>query len=508
MNKLRTAIYLRLSDEDKNKVIESESIKNQRNLLLDEINKHDDFILVDEYCDEDLSGAGTYRPEFERLIKDCELGKIDVVLCKSQSRFSRDMEVIEKYLHNKFPLWNVRFISISDNADTFNIANKKTRQINGLVNEWYLEDVSNNIRSAFQAKMKNGEFISPFAPYGYKIKKEKINKLIIDKKVSYIIKDIYNLYLKGYGDTAIATHLNKQQIPSPALYKYKQGIKLNINAKSLITNLKWTGNAVKNILTNEVYIGNLIQGKRTTISYKNHQIKKKDITKWIRSENTHDAIINKEIFNKVQILRSKKYHPQRKNGTIHPFSKRVYCNVCHSLMRKKTSGKNIYLVCSNKDCFNKSGLRYTDLENIVLEKINNLIKNYFDETIIFFMEMKDKNDLPINSLKKEKKHINELVIKNNLYLKNLFENNYDNVLDEEDFWGLVANYNDEKRILKERLNKIETKINSIKLTKEKISFKNLEFLNYLIIDSFIEKIFVDIKDKNNGERNIQINWNY
>ena len=140
-------------------------------MLLNEINNHKDFILFDEYCDEDLSGAGTYRPEFERLINDCKQRKIDIVMCKSQSRFSRDMEIIEKYLHNKFIEWNIRFISLSDYADTNNLGNKKARQINGLVNEWFLEDVSNNIRSAFNIKMKHGEFISPFAPYGYKISK-------------------------------------------------------------------------------------------------------------------------------------------------------------------------------------------------------------------------------------------------------------------------------------------------------------------------------------------------
>ena len=129
----RVGIYLRLSDEDrnkKNKEDDSESIKNQRNLLMEEINKRSNFILVDEYLDEDLSGAGTYRPQFERLIRDCENRKLDVVLCKSQSRFSRDMEIIEKYIHNKFIEWNVRFIGLSDNADTANVGNKKSRQIN------------------------------------------------------------------------------------------------------------------------------------------------------------------------------------------------------------------------------------------------------------------------------------------------------------------------------------------------------------------------------------------
>ena len=164
----RVAIYLRLSIEDKdklNRTDDSESIKNQRHMLMEVVNSNTSYNLVSEYCDEDLSGAGTFRPEFERLIKDCENGKIDIVLCKSQSRFSRDMEIVERYINNKFKEWNVRFISLSDNADTENPGNKKSRQINGLVNEWYLEDVSNNIRSAFNSKMKQGEFISPFRTF-------------------------------------------------------------------------------------------------------------------------------------------------------------------------------------------------------------------------------------------------------------------------------------------------------------------------------------------------------
>ena len=275
----RVGIYLRLSDEDrnkKNKEDDSESIKNQRNLLMEEINKRSNFILVDEYLDEDLSGAGTYRPQFERLIKDCENRKLDVVLCKSQSRFSRDMEIIEKYIHNKFIEWNVRFIGLSDNADTANVGNKKSRQINGLVNEWYLEDVSNNIRSAFNAKMKQGEFISPFAVFGYDVSKEDNNKLIVDPVASLVVRNIFDLYLKGLGFTSIAKYLNNNNIPCPSLYKYQRGIKLNIVSNKTREEIKWSAVAVKTILKNEIYLGHLIQGKRTTVSYKNHKIRNKD----------------------------------------------------------------------------------------------------------------------------------------------------------------------------------------------------------------------------------------
>ena len=319
----KVGIYLRLSNEDKDKINKnnpSESIKNQRNMLLDYINKHQEFILIDEYCDEDLSGAGTYRPEFERLISDCEKRKLDIVLCKSQSRFSRDMEIVERYINNKFKE---------------NYGNKKSRQINGLVNEWYLEDVSNNIRSAFNSKMKEGEFISPFAAFGYEISKENNNKLIIDPFASDIVKEIYNLYLKGFGYTKIVKYLNDKNIPSPSLYKYQKNIKLNIVSNKPRESIKWNPNTIKTILTNELYIGNLIQGKRTTVSYKNHKIINKPKNKWIKKENTHAAIIDKNIFDKVQLEIKKRTKPLKSTGLVHSFSGKIFCLECKNHLRKK-----------------------------------------------------------------------------------------------------------------------------------------------------------------------------
>ncbi len=398
---LRVGIYLRLSNEDRykaNKEQPSESIKNQRNMLIDYINRHPEFALIDEYSDEDLSGAGTYRPEFERLIRDCENRKLDIVLCKSQSRFSRDMEIVEKYINNKFKEWNIRFIGLSDNADTLVLGNKKSRQINGLVNEWYLEDVSNNIRSAFNSKMKQGEFISPFASFGYEINPNNNNKLLVDPVASEIVKNIYNLYLTGLGFTGIAKYLNTKEIPCPSLYKYRKGIKLNVISNRPREEIKWSVFSIKKILTNELYLGHLIQGKRTTVSYKNHKIKNKDKSEWIRTLNTHEAIIDEETFNKVQTAMKERTKPMKKTGTVHIFSGKVFCLECEHCMRKKNSSKHEYLVCSNNssgydDCDNKKGIRYDALSNLVLDAINKKIKMYYDEKELeklFFEKINNK----------------------------------------------------------------------------------------------------------------------
>ena len=514
----RVAIYLRLSIEDKdklNRTDDSESIKNQRHMLMEVVNNNPNYNLIGEYCDEDLSGAGTFRPEFERLIKDCENGKIDIVLCKSQSRFSRDMEIVERYINNKFKEWNVRFISLSDNADTENPGNKKSRQINGLVNEWYLEDVSNNIRSAFNSKMKQGEFISPFAPFGYLLDSSDNNKLVVDKVASLIVKDIFNLYLKGYGYSSIAKYLNNKNIPSPSLHKYRQGIKLNVVSNKKRDEIKWNSNAIKTILKNEVYLGKLVQGKRTTVSYKNHKIINKDKSLWISYPNTHEAIIDKDTFYKVQ-KEMKNRTKSRSSNTVHLFSGKVFCLDCDHYLRKKNSSRHEYLVCSNNTfCSNKSSIRYDLLENIVLELINKLIDKFYDEELLKDKVNKKYNEVykeKIETLENELVNINRKIDESKDYLQSLYEDKVNGVISLEMFDTLVSSYEDNKDKYSKQLDDVNKKISiykeNIKSFDEEIisKYKKLNNLNRVIVNEFIDKIYVDeIRD---NIRNIKIKWNF
>ena len=524
---LRVGIYERLSDEDKdktNKEDDSESIKNQRHLLMTEIEKRPNFVLVDEYCDEDLSGAGTYRPEFERLIRDCENGKIDVVLCKSQSRFSRDMEIIEKYLHNKFIEWGVRFISLADNADTANKGNKKSRQINGLVNEWFLEDVSNNIRSAFKAKMKQGEFISPFASFGYEVSKEDNNKLVVDPGAAEIVKDIFDLYLTGLGFTGIAKYLNSKNIPCPSLYKYRKGIKLNVISNRPREEIKWSALAIKTILTNELYLGHLIQGKRTTVSYKNHKIKHKDKSEWIKTLNTHEAIIDEEIFNKVQVAMKERTKPVKSTGIVHLFSGKVFCLECEHYMRKKNSAKHEYLVCSNNrdgydDCINKASIRYDLLADLVLEAINKKIKKFYDREKLNELDSKKRTSRfsgKINSLEKQRGDIGKQISKTRNYLKSLYEDKVNGVITTEQFKDLIADYNKNEDMYSNQLNEINNEIAYYQMKEESSKnnekifskYQELKELNRFIVDEFIDKIYIGKLNEKTNSRDIQIKWDF
>ena len=224
----RVVLYLRLSDEDHNKLSKeelSESIKNQERMLRDYANSHN-WQITHIYNDEDYSGIDSNRPEFNKMIKECELGNVDIVLCKTQSRFTRDMELVEKYLHNKFNERNVRFISIVDNADTDNKGNKKSRQINGLVNEWYLEDTSDNIKAAYRSKRIDGQFTGSFASYGYMKDPKNKNHLIIDEVVADNVRKIFKMYISNYGISKIIKTLTEENIVSPLEYKFMNGSKI------------------------------------------------------------------------------------------------------------------------------------------------------------------------------------------------------------------------------------------------------------------------------------------
>ena len=191
---MRVAIYCRLSREDDDKLHEndeSESIQNQKSMLINyAIERSWDIYNI--YCDEDYSGIDSERPEFNKLLEDAKSHKFDIVLCKTQSRFTRDMEIVEKYLHNKFIEWNIRFVSLVDHVDTLDKGNKKSRQINGLVNEWYLEDLSENIRKTFDSKRKQGLHIGSFVCYGYKRSPENKNSNIEDivKSIEIIVNKL------------------------------------------------------------------------------------------------------------------------------------------------------------------------------------------------------------------------------------------------------------------------------------------------------------------------------
>ena len=223
------------------------------------------YTVQEVYIDEDYSGADRRRPAFNQMLAAAERREFDVILAKTQSRFTRDMELVEKYLHGKFAEWGIRFIAVVDHVDTQDRAGKKARQINGLINEWYLEDLSDNVRSVLTHKRWQGDYIATFA-----------------------------LYLQGYGTARIAHILNAEGVPPPSVYRQQHGGPAHTGSG------QWSRATLHQMLTNRTYAGDLEQGRRRKVSYKSARSVRLPRSQWIVVPGTHEGLVSRADFAAVQ----------------------------------------------------------------------------------------------------------------------------------------------------------------------------------------------------------------
>ena len=372
---MKAAIYCRLSEEDRNKQFEtddSNSIQNQKAMLL-QYSMAQGWEVYHIYSDDDYTGSDRNRPEFQRLLHDAERRKFDIILCKTQSRFTRELELVEKYIHGLFPIWGIRFISIVDNADTANKGNKKSRQINGLVNEWYLEDMSENIRSVLTNRRQNGFHIGAFALYGYKKDPDRKGHLLIDEEAAAVVREVCTLFSQGHGKTAIARMLNDRGVPNPTEYKRLHGLRYR-QPKGQNSTL-WRYSSIADMLENELYIGNMVQGKYGSISYKSKQNRPRPKSEWYRVEGTHEPIIDRDLWERVQKLLAQRAKPFS-GGSIGLFARKVRCAHCGYTMRSTKSRGRHYLQCPSrhvaKDACIGSFISVEKLEQTVLCELNRL----------------------------------------------------------------------------------------------------------------------------------------
>ena len=378
----KAAIYCRLSEEDRNKKNEADdsgSIQNQKAMLLEYAAQYS-WEVYDIYSDDNYTGSDRNRPAFSRMLEDAEDRRFDIILCKNLSRFTRELELVEKYINGLFPIWDIRFISLVDNADTSNKGNKKARQINGLVNEWYLEDMSENIRAVLTSRRKGGFHIGAFAPYGYKKDPEQRGRLLIDEEAAAVVREIFTLFSQGYGKTAIARLLNERGIPNPTEYKRLHGLRYQQPKGK--TGTLWKYAAISGMLSNELYIGNMVQGRYGSVSYKTKQNKPQPREMWYRVEGTHEAIIDRDLWDRVQSLSASQAKPFR-GGTIGLFARKVRCVGCGYTMRSTKSRGKHYLQCASRraarDACPGAFTSVDTLERLVIQELNSLSRHYLDQ---------------------------------------------------------------------------------------------------------------------------------
>lgn len=519
-------IYVRLSSEDRDKkhvTDESESIQNQKTMLMNYCIEKG-WQINGIYSDEDYSGADASRPAWNQVLKDCEEGKCSIVVCKTQSRFSRDMEMIEKYIHGKFPEWGVRFVGVVDNVDTSIKGNKKARQINGLINEWYLDDLSVNIKSTLNSKRKNGEFVGSFAPYGYLVDPDNKNHLVIDEVAAPVVQRIFDMYIHGMGYISIAKALNDENIPPPCVHKKQLGSKYyNGNyEKNNAPRTTWSDSAVYTILRRFEYTGALVQGRQEVVNFKTGMRRKKPESQWDIVENKHEPIISKETFYKAQEIRLSRGRGQKiPSGNCYSLAKKVFCGECGNTMWKMSyklrDGRYNYLCCrtrktTNGLCDNEHSIRLDDLEQIVVNEINKLLDKYYDEKKIGKLEQPKKEKSKAKSLTAQIKDLEDKIKRNDARMAQMYTDKLDGIITLDEFAAFREQYqNDsketEKRIelLKNQMSKYtdnETLVDTKSILEK---YRKIDALTFEIADEFISKIFIG-KVKKGGKREIKIEW--
>ena len=302
----RLGEYIRLSKEDlkksKDYKDDSNSVKNQRDLLNDFYQMHiDEFESVAEYVDDGHTGTDADRENFQRLLADVMSGKINCVIVKDLSRFARNYSDAGSLIDNLFVQMGVRFISLAENVDSYKDPDSVSSiivPITNVMNDQYCYQTSKKIRQVFDYKRRNGQYIGSFAPYGYiKDPKDK-HQLIVDEDAAEIVKQIYALCLQGTTKRHISFYLNEHGVPSPTAYRRAKGLPVSSTSDDPM----WGDRVVWNILTNPIYTGDLVQGRRRVKSYKVHEIEAVPEDEWVTVPDTHEAIIDKESFEKVQAL--------------------------------------------------------------------------------------------------------------------------------------------------------------------------------------------------------------
>lgn len=347
---LTVAAYLRISDEDEDRgqaaKTESGSIANQRCLITDFISRMPEFDSAEviEFCDDGWSGKNFTRPAVREMLDMARQGKIHCIVVKDLSRFGRDYLEVGNYISRVFPFLGIRFIAINDGFDSIRPmeADSLETSFKTLIYDIYSRDISRKVRSAKRIKAEKGEFLSPFAPYGYKKDERQKNHLVIDPETAGTVRKIFEMAADGETTEKIARTLNMDQVPTPMQQKRAAGC--TRKWKGIHEENFWTRETVRVILRDERYTGMNIFGKRMRDEIGRSHTVKKDRREWISASGTHQGIVTREEFDcaQEQMRRFQERGCVQPGGN--PFLKKVRCGICGHIMAR-VGKKKPYYVC-------------------------------------------------------------------------------------------------------------------------------------------------------------------
>ena len=442
----KAAIYVRLSKEDGDvadaKKAESNSISNQKSLILNFLKDKEDIEVVSIREDDGYSGTNFDRPAFQLMMRDVQEGKIDCVVVKDLSRFGREYIDTGRYIERLFPAMGVRFIAVNDGIDS--IKEDQSSEIvvpfKNLINDAYARDISIKIRSSLEAKRQNGEYVGNYCVYGYQKNEKNHNRIVPDEYASHVVQDMFRWVIRGMSLDAISARLNRMGILSPMEYRMSRGEKYYTSFKKNDVT-EWTPTAVRRIVTNPVYIGTLVQGKVTS---PNHKIKthfEKEPEKWAVVENSHEALVTEKEFDTVQRLLRIDMRTSPGQDSVYMMSGIAFCADCGALMTRKTSrsgGKTyIYYMCSNNKKYKRCTshrIREDRLENMVFDSLKEMSALMVDADEIL-RAAKDAENRRIDRKKYlERIQANEAEITHcNEMMVSLYEDYREGIVDKKDF---------------------------------------------------------------------------
>lgn len=479
-NKVYNAgLYLRLSVIDNGKE-ESDSIENQEKIIREYLKQKPDINIQKVYIENGFTGTSFDRPVFNKLMEEIETGSINCIVVKDLSRFGRHALDATDYITNIFPEHDVRFVSVRDNYDSAYDDEGKSQMyvmIDNFINELYAKDISRRVCSVMRAKRKKGEYVGGYAPYGYKKSEEDKHKLVIDEEAALVVRQIYEWRALGQGYSEIYNKLNQMHIPSPSYYRYLKGIYTNKNRSG--RPYPWSRHMIMIILSNQTYTGDLVQGKQQASYYQNKRLAPVNRDKWVISKDAHEAVVSRELFEKVQRINEKRAETAKKNfgkynlpKVENIYSGKIFCADCgyamklvRSLSTKKDKAYYHYK-CANyvvhgKEYCTPKKFSKTDLDKAVLEAIN-LQATLFAEKADELKQIAEsshikKQEHERNQYRKELEQKIERMRKN---LAGLYDDYKENLLTQTEYVEMKEEYIDKIDVLQQEIVALEK--NSLK----------------------------------------------
>ena len=508
----KVGMYLRLSNEDE-RAGESLSIENQRKILTNYISEQG-WTLYDEYVDDGISGTTFDRPGVQRMLDDAKNGRINLILCKDLSRFGRNYIQVGQYTDYIFPMYNIRFIALTDNVDTANSESTgmDMMPIMNVFNEWHAANTSKKLRAVINSNAKAGKYRTTYCAYGYFKGDDEKNTPVIDPQAAPVVRRIFEMRAEGKKPKQIADALNAEQIPTPMDYLYQRENKVNPHASVHL----WSSSIVLRILGNPIYIGTLALMKTTTVSYKNHKRIRKDSSEWLMRENNHEPIISQELWDKVRERdRSVSRGRVTTERITSPLSGLCYCDSCGAKMKmqKTPESKSPYAYrCGLHVRYGKSfctshNIRGTVLESLILEDIKrqiDFVTNDEKARTKYLARKQGNIALVIAEENKRRNEIQKRLDDLGKLMQKIYEDRVLGNMPDKACAELLDSYQQEKENLQAELNELKKRSDSYKREEEDVdefirrlkSYAGaeeltrqmcLELLEYVTIDKYVDK---------------------